>query len=293
MLLHMGDFAYDFDSGGGGVGRAFMNDIANYSSKVPYMISHGNHESGYSFAHCTEFFRSQPSDTGTVATGASATSPNNWWFSWNYGLVHFVTISTEVFFGSYAATLLPAMWAWLEADLKQAQANRTAAPWIVVNGHRPLYCSCDGDCDGAATTVRDGPGGKHGLETLCHQYGVDFYMCGHEHDYERMFDVAPHPNILKPWLSGKTTQSTTDMPATTYIISGAAGNHENHEPFTRPAPDRSAIRLNKFGYNRMYVHNATHVHWQFVVTDGSQHPPQYDVIGDETWFVQHKHGPFA
>ena len=77
MLLHMGDFAYDFDSSGGGVGRAFMNDIANYSSKVPYMISHGNHESGYSFAHCTEFFRSQPSDTGTVATGASATSPNN------------------------------------------------------------------------------------------------------------------------------------------------------------------------------------------------------------------------
>ena len=49
----------------------------------------------------------------------------------------------------------------------------------------------------------------------------------------------------------QTTQSTTDMPATTYIISGAAGNHENHEPFTRPAPDRSAIRLNKFGYNRM------------------------------------------
>jgi hypothetical protein len=41
------------------------------------------------------------------------------------------------------------------------------------------------------------------------------------------------------------------------------------------------------------VHNATHVHWQFVVTDGSQHPPQYDEIGDETWFVQHKHGPFA
>jgi hypothetical protein len=37
--------------------------------------------------------------------------------------------------------------------------------------------------------VRDGPGGKHGLETLFHQYGVDFYMCGHEHDYERMFDA--------------------------------------------------------------------------------------------------------
>lgn len=34
MLLHMGDFAYDFDSAGGAVGRAFMQDIANYSTKV-------------------------------------------------------------------------------------------------------------------------------------------------------------------------------------------------------------------------------------------------------------------
>jgi len=291
MLLHMGDFAYDFPSNGGATGRAFMNDISNYSSRVPYMVSHGNHESGYTFAHMTEFFRSQPSQTGTVGTGASPTSPNNWWFSWNYGLVHFVTISTEIYFGH--PELLPRMWNWLDADLKAAQANRSAAPWIVVNGHRPLYCSCDGDCDGAATTVRDGVDGKWGLESLFHKYGVDFFMCGHEHDYERMYDVAPSANSAEPWLSGKTTQTTTDMPATTYIVSGAAGNHEDHEPFTRTKPDRSAMRLNKYGYNRMFVYNATHIHWQFVVTDGSQSPPQYDVIGDDVWYVQHKHGPFA
>jgi hypothetical protein len=36
-------------------------------------------------------------------------------------------------------------------------------------------------------------------------------------------------------------------------VSGAAGNHEDHEPFTRTKPDRSAMRLNKYGYNRMFV----------------------------------------
>jgi hypothetical protein len=66
--------------------------------------------------------------------------------------VHFVTISTEIYFGH--PELLPRMWNWLDADLKAAQANRSAAPWIVVNGHRPLYCSCDGDCDGAVTDLR-------------------------------------------------------------------------------------------------------------------------------------------
>ena len=108
---------------------------------------------------------------------------------------------------------------------------------------------------------------------------------GHEHDYERMFDVSPRYDPATPWLSGVTTQSTVDPPATTYIITGSAGNVEDgmaegsrfpthnvptthrcnqtgqakwlrlhaqnlsthpppvkdHEPFTRPAPSRSAI----------------------------------------------------
>ena len=69
-----------------------------YCSHVSYYVcALGNHESGFNFAHCTEFFRSQPANTGTVSTGASSTSPNNWWFSWNYGLVHFAAVSTEVF----------------------------------------------------------------------------------------------------------------------------------------------------------------------------------------------------
>jgi len=284
MVLHVGDFAYDFDSAGGTTGRNFMNDIMNYSAHVPYMISHGNHESGFNFAHCTEYFRSQPSDTGVVATGASQRSPNNWWFSWNYGLVHFVTISTEIPFDHPA--MVPSMVAWLEQDLKLASANRSSAPWIVVHGHRPLYCSCDGDCDGAATTMRVL------VEHLFYQYGVDLYICGHEHNYERMYDVAPKPNVRTPWLSGVTTKSTKNMPATTYIVVGSAGNVESHERFTRKAPPRTALALNEYGYGRLIVHNASHLQWQFVVTDGSQSPPTYDILGDDVMLVQEKHGPF-
>ena len=193
--------------------------------------------------------------------------------------------STEIFFDHPA--MVPAMLKWLEADLKTAQANRTSAPWIIVHGHRPLYCSCDGDCDGAATAVRTG------VERLFFEYGVDLYICGHEHDYERMYDIAPHKNLLHPWLSGKTTKATTNMPATTYIVVGSAGNQENHEPFQRPKPERTAIALNEYGYGRLIVYNSSHLKWQFVVTDGSAKPrPKYDVIGDEVVLVQEKHGPF-
>jgi hypothetical protein len=156
-----------------------------------------------------------------------------------------------------------------------------------------------------------------------------------------MYDVAPHFNLLHPWLSGVSTQTTTDMPATTHIVTGAAGSaphraaprstaphraapasrvyaahtgtslvsglnvlgrcscarvgadHENHEHFERAIPSRTALRLDEYGYSRMFVYNATHLQWQFVVTDGSQSPPVYDVIGDDVMLVQHHHGSFS
>jgi len=185
------------------------------------------------------------------------------------------------------------MHAWLKADLQAANANRTAAPWMVVHGHRPMYCSCDADCDAGAYLLRDGILGLYGMEALFYEYGVDLYIAGHEHNYERMYDVAPHFNLLHPWLSGVSTQTTTDMPATTHIVTGAAGNHENHEHFERAIPSRTALRLDEYGYSRMFVYNATHLQWQFVVTDGSQSPPVYDVIGDDVMLVQHHHGSFS
>ena len=78
------------------------------------------------------------------------------------------------------------------------------------------------------------------------------------------------------------------MPATTYIISGAAGNHEN--------PVRAGARRDAAQQVRLLAHvcaqREPHAH-PVVVTDCSQSPPQYDEIGDDFWLVQSKHGPFA
>ena len=32
-------------------------------------------------------------------------------------------------------------WQWLEADLQRAAANRGTVPWVILVGHRPMYCS--------------------------------------------------------------------------------------------------------------------------------------------------------
>ena len=52
--------------------------------------------------------------------------------------------------------------------------------------------------------------------------------------YERTYDVASAWNPQTHWLSDKTMQSTTDMPATTYIISEIAGCCEGYEWYSEP-----------------------------------------------------------
>jgi hypothetical protein len=89
-------------------------------------------------------------------------------------------------------------------------------------------------------------------ENLFHDEGVDLFVNGHEHNYERNW----------PTYKNKTSQSNTNPTATIYIVTGAAGSKELHEPFTRVQPARSALRSNTFGYSRMYIHNASHIHWQ-------------------------------
>jgi hypothetical protein len=32
---------------------------------------------------------------------------------------------------------------WLEADLILANKNRAVVPWIVIFGHKPMYCTDD------------------------------------------------------------------------------------------------------------------------------------------------------
>jgi len=280
MILHVGDFAYDFDSQGGHVGDVFMQNIEQTAAYIPYMVNVGNHESGQHFAHYTERFRHMPTTTGTVTTD-NGKAPNNWYYSFNSGLIHYAQFSTEIYF-DYPALVQP-QYEWLEKDL--SSVDRTKTPWVIVTAHRSIYCSCDGDCDSAATRVREGVNGKFGMEELFFKYGVDIFINGHEHDYERMYDVY----------QGKTMQTTTNPKATMYIVTGAAGNQEKHEPFIRPQPTRSALRANTYGYSRMWVHNATHIHWQQVQTqkDTKKDMAKYGEVIDDAWFVQTNHGPFT
>jgi len=282
MFLHMGDFAYDFDTFNGVMGDQFMRNIEQLATKVPYMVSHGNHEDrDTALAHFIERFRHMPSNAEPPTfTSINGETTNSMYFSWDFGLVHYVSLSTELWFGTTdGRSTKDSMLEWLRKDLVAANKNRETAPWIIVQGHRSVYCtsSTGNDCQGPAAQVRAD------LEPILFEFGVDFFINGHEHSYERTF----------PLYQNKSDRSNIDPKATIYIVSGAAGNDELHEGFTKEQPSWSAFRSNTFGYSVMEVYNSTHIRLQQIQTDPTAFKwSGYGHVIDETWVVQSRHGPF-
>ena len=302
MALQVGDFAYDLQTANGFVGDLYFLTVEHIATRIPLMVSQGNHEmAGTNLARYTSSFRNMPSNdvfkgNNTVITKNDFSSRNNWYFSWNQGLVHYVALSTELFFTfpkersggrniTWDGASLVSMFEWLEKDLALANKNRDKVPWIVAHGHRSVYCSCDGDCDSNSEQIRDGPfkNGTYGLEDLFFRHGVDIYLNGHEHNYERNW----------PTYKGYAQQSNIKPNATIYIVTGDAGNGEMHEPFELPQPPRSAVRSNVFGYSKMTIFNRSHIYFEQIATDPALFNGHgYGDILDSTWIVQPDHGPF-
>ena len=102
----------------------------------------------------------------------------NFWYSFNRGPVHYISLSTE-----HSYDIGSPQYSWLVSDLQRATnpTNRSLRPWVILMGHRPMYCSDTfeaGDCGVGAHIVQV-------LEPLMQQYKVDFYVAGHHHTYER------------------------------------------------------------------------------------------------------------
>jgi hypothetical protein len=252
--VHVGDYAYDLPTANGTNGDLFETSIEPITAAAPYMGCEGNHEGGGGFGHYSNRFAVFAGDNSSGATppipglDPQGSQWNNHWYSYNVGLVHFVAMSSEAYFFYNGKEL---QYAWLEADLKAVDRQKT--PWVVVYGHRSIYCSCDGDCDGAATALRDGP---LGMEGLLNRYKVDLWINAHEHDYERNYAVINHTLATgassgKPGGNAQSPEVLTNPTAPIYIIEGCAGDSEGHEPFTRPQPEYSAYRSNTYGFGRM------------------------------------------
>ncbi|KAJ4827866.1 prolyl aminopeptidase [Turnera subulata] len=253
FVSHIGDISYA--RGYSWMWDLFFAQIEPVASKVPYHVCIGNHEYDWPLqpwkpdwavgiygtdggGECGVPYSLKFNMPGNSSepTGARAPATRNLYYSFDSGAVHFVYISTETNF-------LPGstQYVFLKHDLESV--NRSKTPFVVVQGHRPMYTTSHEN--------RDSPLRKQMLEHLEPLFvnnNVTLALWGHVHRYERF---CP----LNNFTCGSTWQG---FPV--HVVIGMAG--QDWQPIWEPRPDhpndpifpqpaRSMYRGGEFGYTRL------------------------------------------
>jgi len=261
FIHHIGDVSYADDAYlyGGTYEQTYadyMNEIEPYSSIMAYMTLPGNHEATCNEAvpaTCNNDFKNFTAyRTRFEMPNVQSNGTQNMWYSFDYGMVHFIQVDTETDFpnapegpgtrlggGPFGDQL-----AWIQADLQKANANRANVPWIIMSGHRPVWYSAG---QNAAVNSFFLP--------LITQYKVDFYFSGHEHNYERYYPINSNGHVAQTNYNSPT--------APIYFVNGAAGNVEGHQG-TAGNADYDAYRNDQdYGWAKLSFINVTTLHWEF------------------------------
>ena len=210
-------------------------------------------------------------------------------YSFNIGPLHVISISTEVYyFLQYGIKSMVLQYDWLEADLAEAYLpeNRAKHPWIVVIGHRPMYCSNanEDDCTHFGTMTRIGLPFLHffALEKLFYNYGVDLEIWAHEHSYERLWPIYDYAVY-----NGSYEAPYTNPDAPVQFVTGSAGCKEGREDFNATRPEWSAFISRDYGYTRLKALNASHLYIEQVSDD------KQGAVIDSFWIIKDAHGPYS
>ncbi|GAC94504.1 acid phosphatase [Pseudozyma hubeiensis SY62] len=296
FVIHPGDFAYaddwflrpqnllDGKDAYAAITELFFNQLSVISSVKPYMAGPGNHEAAcqevnykqgvcpegqYNFTDYSRRFgpnmpttfvsQSKVSAAKNNATLARSLALPPFWYSYDYGMVHFVSIDTETDFANAPDT--PKLGAgpfgranqqieFLKADL--ASVDRKVTPWVIVMGHRPWYST--GGSDNVCSEC------QAAFEDIFYQYGVDLFVAGHVHNLQR------HQPIYKGTVD---PNNLNDPKAPWYIVAGAAGNIEGLEGAgVQPAYTAFADNTHN-GYARLTFQDVNHLKVEMVhSTDG-------------------------
>lgn len=275
-ILHVGDFAYDFDTDNARFGDAFMNQVQTFAAYVPYMTCPGNHESAYNFSNYKSRF-TMPGD-----------ERHNMFYSIDIGPVHLISFSSEFYyFVQYGWEQIIEQYKWMERDLIEANKpeNRAKHPWIITMCHRPMYCGNSNDDEHCPNIddnlIRVGIPINHAysMEDLLYKYGVDIHFQAHEHSYERMWPVY---NLTV--CNGSTDDPYRNPRAPVHIVTGSAGCSEGVDPFYKIPFPWSAAHSDDYGYTKMTVYNATHVHMDQISDDKD------GAVIDKVTIIKQKHG---
>ena len=178
----------------------------------------GNHEN-----ESSQFY----ANFAIPGTGAYA----NTYASFDVGNTHFVLIDDQEIGLHPTGAAAAAQLAWIDSDLKAANADRAKHPFIVTMSHRCLFSTATSPFSHHADA--DVLQARASLAPLFDKYHVDLVLNGHDHEYERSLPLtAGNPP------SGAPVVQTALAQGTTYVVNAGAGA-DPYQPDTAPAASRS------------------------------------------------------
>ncbi|KAI0971286.1 Metallo-dependent phosphatase-like protein [Xylaria arbuscula] len=293
FVVHPGDLGYaddwaynlanllDGTNAYAAIVEQFYGQLAPISGRKAYMVGPGNHEANCEEIPHTQIFcaagqknftdyhnrfaalmptafasRSTDNKAKINANTAQQLANPPFWYSFEYGMLHFVMIDTETDFasapdgpgGSAGLNSGPfgaanQQLAFLEADL--ASVDRTVTPWVVVGGHRPWYTTGGSGCGPCQTA----------FEPLLYKYGVDLAILGHVHNSQR----------FQPVYNGTAdAKGLQDPTAPLYIVAGGAGNIEGLSDVGTVQAYNAFAYADDFSYARVSLLDANQLQVQFI-----------------------------
>ena len=286
-IWHLGDLAYDLFSNRGARGDEFLRDIEPLAAKHPYMPTVGNHELARLFQDFMQRF---------------ALPGKGLYWSLGIGKAQVISFCTEFDYNAMKPLLFPrdqsffermqaAQLSWLQAELTKAASNRSTRPWVILMGHKPLYCSLNEEsemimtvCGLQASVMR------RAYEDLIVTYGVDLALFGHVHLYERLLPTA-YDKVVGDFNKSSTVFLNPKAPI--YIINGVAGNLENESVVMKVSKTPgiwTALQSESLGYGRLNIVNSTHLHYVQYAFGQSQFDPAdaplVKRVEDSVWVVR-------
>ena len=174
---------------------------------------------------------------------------------------------------------------WLEETLKSA-----TTPWIIVSGHKPFYCSSTYANNERSPGGTRGDAGSltHSLEPLFEKYGVDLFLGGHIHAYERSYPVSVNGTFVDFDSVSVNEEDGVDVylnpAATTHLTIGTGGAGHLTEDW--PDPEWSAKHYEEYGYARIEFFNSSAMKMEFVANGGEDGMGDGPIVRDAVWIVK-------
>ncbi|KAF9065538.1 acid phosphatase AphA [Rhodocollybia butyracea] len=274
-------------------------------SKIPYMVNPGNHEAscaefdgpnneltallnedilnGTAPKSELTYYSCPPSQRNFTAyqhrfrmPGEESGGVSNFWYS---GLAHFVSFDGETDYVNspefpFVADLSgnethpqenetfptdSGPFGYINGSFRMnlAAVDRAKTPFVFAMSHRPMYSTGTASYQTHMRTA---------FEDLFLEAGVDAYLSGHIHWYERLKPLGRNGTIDTSAIVNENTYKTNKNVSMVHIVNGQAGNIESHSTLDGEQILNITAVLNtvNYGFTKLTVFNSTTAKFEFV-----------------------------